>query len=145
MHSGTPNDDLHHLTDATRIQIMSIGTVNLKNAVFYAHHGVMEEEHRIGGRYEVDVSMELDFEQAARTDDLTRTVDYDRVYKIIQKTVTTNRFFLIERLAFLIAKEIIDSVGVVQSATVTVRKPNPPVGGPSDCAEAIYRCERELR
>ncbi|PSQ81373.1 MAG: dihydroneopterin aldolase, partial [Bacteroidetes bacterium QS_1_65_9] len=25
------------------------------NAVFYGHHGVMQEEHRVGGRYEVDV------------------------------------------------------------------------------------------
>jgi dihydroneopterin aldolase len=122
---------------------MPIGTVNLKNAVFYAHHGVMEEEHRIGGRYEVDVAMETDFKKAAQNDSLSDTVDYDRVYKIIQKTVTTNQFFLIERLAYLIANEIIEVEPAVLSATVTVRKPNPPVGGPSDCAEVVYRCVRK--
>ena len=122
---------------------MSIGTVKLKNAVFYAHHGVMEAEHRIGGRYEVDVAMETDFQKAAQNDSLSDTVDYDRVYKIIQKTVTTNRFFLIERLAYLIANEIIEVEPGVLSATVTVRKPNPPVGGPSDCAEVVFRCSRE--
>jgi dihydroneopterin aldolase len=121
---------------------MSFGTVKLKNAVFYAHHGVMEEEHRIGGRYEVDVDMELDFEQAGRTDSLSDTVDYDRIYKIIQETVTTNRFYLIERLAFLIASKILDAETIVRAAIVTVRKPNPPVSGPCDCAEVVYRASR---
>ena len=41
---------------------MSVGSVRLINAVFYAHHGVMKEEHRIGGRYEVDVSMDVNFD-----------------------------------------------------------------------------------
>lgn len=121
---------------------MSIGTVKLKNAVFYAHHGVMEEEHRIGGRFEVDVEMELDFERAAAGDSLSDTVDYNHVYKIIHDTVTTNRFYLIERLAFLIANQILSTIPIVDSAVVTVRKPNPPVGGPCDCAEVVFRGRR---
>jgi len=121
---------------------MSIGTVKLKNAVFYAHHGVMEEEHRIGGRYEVDVEMELDFEKAAAGDSLSDTVDYDRVYKIIHEIVTTNRFYLIERLAYLISNQVLSAIPIVNAAVVTVRKPNPPVGGPCDCAEVIYRGDR---
>nr|WP_243664118.1 dihydroneopterin aldolase [Rhodothermus marinus] len=55
----------------------SRGIVRLVNAVFYAHHGVTQEEHRIGGRYEVDVAMELNVEEAARTDALEKTVDYE--------------------------------------------------------------------
>ena len=57
-----------------RMQTQSRGTVRLTNAVFYAHHGVMQEEHRIGGRYEVDVAMGLDFTKAGETDDLDATV-----------------------------------------------------------------------
>lgn len=121
---------------------MLIGTVKLKNAVFYAHHGVMEEEHRIGGRYEVDVEMDLNFEHAAENDSLSKTVDYDRIYGIVKETVTANRFYLIERLAFLIAKRIIEAEEIVESVVVTVRKPNPPVGGPCDCAEVVYRGTR---
>ena len=45
-------------------------TVRLVNAVFYAHQGVMEEEHKVGGRFEVDVAMDLDIRQAATDDDL---------------------------------------------------------------------------
>lgn len=121
---------------------MAYGTVRLSNAVFYAHHGVMKEEHRIGGRYEVDVSMDLNFEEAARNDDLDKTVDYEMVYRRIREIITENKFYLIERLAYLIAGAILNDADVLRSVEVTVRKANPPVGGPCDCAEAVYRATR---
>ena len=99
----------------------------------------MQEEHRIGGRYEIDVEMEVDFEEAARTDDLSKTVDYEAVYKLVQDLVTNNRFYLIEKLAYLIAKETLQRYEVVRVVEVTVRKANPPVGGTCDRAEAVYR------
>jgi dihydroneopterin aldolase len=115
--------------------------VRLVNAVFYAHHGVMEEEHEIGGRYEVDVAADLDFEAAAREDDLAQTLDYERAYRLIEDLVTTNRFYLIEKLAYLIAHRIAEKEEGIISIEVTVRKPNPPVGGTLDRAEAVYRYE----
>lgn len=121
---------------------MAQSTVRLVNAVFYAHHGVMQEEHRIGGRYEVDVSMDLNFEEAARDDDLTKTVDYVLIYRLVQELVTNNRFYLIERLAYLIARKVMDVYDYIEGVEVTVRKPNPPVGGTSDSAEAVYRARR---
>ena len=122
---------------------MGKGTVRLINAVFYAHHGVMQEEHRIGGRYEVDVAMTLDFESAAASDDLADTVDYEAIYKLVHRIVTRNRFYLIEKLSFLIAEEVLSTYAIVQSVEVVVRKPNPPVGGTCDRAEAVYLAERE--
>ncbi|MBN8587407.1 MAG: dihydroneopterin aldolase [Rhodothermia bacterium] len=118
------------------------GTVRLMNAVFYAHHGVMQEEHRIGGRYEVDVIMRLDFKQAAERDELNATVDYGAVYEVIRTLVTTNKFYLIERLAYLIGEAIMQQFTIVQSAEVTVRKVNPPVGGTCDKAEAVFEIFR---
>ena len=121
---------------------MSIGTVRLRNAVFYAHHGVMQEEHRLGGRFEVDVEMELNFDEAAQNDDLSKTVDYERVYREVKEIVTENKFYLIERLSYLIAQRILDNEGVVRKIEVTVRKANPPVGGPCASAEAHCKLSR---
>lgn len=118
---------------------MSLATVRLVNAVFYAHHGVMEEEHRIGGRYEVDVAMDLDVREAAATDDLTRTVDYERVYALVREVVTGTNAYLIERLAAQIAGAVCAAYPAVVRVEVTVRKPNPPVGGPADRAEVTFR------
>lgn len=116
-----------------------MATVRLVNAVFYAHHGVTQEEHRIGGRYEVDVAIDLDIERAARADDLSATVDYERVYNLVRDIVTRNQFFLIERLAVLIADEVLEVYPQIEAVEVTVRKPNPPVGGTCDRAEVAYR------
>lgn len=122
---------------------MSTGTVKLENAVFYAHHGVMKEEHRIGGRFEVDVVMEVSFNDAAMEDDLSKTVDYEKIYQLVKEIVTQNNFYLIERLAFLIAERVLNDHQIVYSVEVTVRKPNPPVGGPCDRAVAVFRLHRD--
>lgn len=122
---------------------MPVGSVRLINAVFYAHHGVMQEEHRIGGRYEVDVVMDVNFEDAAEKDDLELTVDYEAIYQVVHKMVTQNQFYLIEKLAYLIALEVLGTYAIVSAVEVTVRKPNPPVGGPCDRAEAVYRKTRD--
>lgn len=120
-----------------------LATVRLVNAVFYAHHGVMQEEHRIGGRYEVDVAMDLDVTAAAQHDDLDATVNYKTTYALVRRIVTENRFFLIERLAYLIAGEVLRTHGAVERVEVTVRKHNPPVGGNVDRAEVTYRAARQ--
>ncbi|MFK7846394.1 MAG: dihydroneopterin aldolase [Rhodothermales bacterium] len=122
---------------------MAVGSVRLINAVFYAHHGVMQEEHRIGGRYEVDVKMDVNFKEAALTDSLDLTVDYEAIYKVVKKIVTKNKFYLIEKLAYLIANKILDTYKIVLAVEVTVRKPNPPVGGPCDRAETVYKAKRK--
>ncbi len=116
--------------------------VRLVNAVFYAHHGVMPEEHRVGRRFEVDVALEVEIAAAAQADDLTQTVDYERVYRIAQRAVTENRFYLIERLAYLIAHEALDTFPHAASAEVTVRKPDPPVGGTVAHASVTYTARR---
>ena len=117
---------------------MKLGTVKLMNSVFYARHGVMDEEHRIGGRYEVDVALKVDFLQPATTDKLSDTVDYGAVYGLIREIVTQNSFYLIEKIAYLIATQITASFDLVYEAEVTIRKVNPPVGGTCDRAEAIF-------
>ncbi|MEM1041717.1 MAG: dihydroneopterin aldolase [Bacteroidota bacterium] len=129
------------MTDHSR-SADSTGTVRLVNAVFYAHHGVMQEEHRIGGRYEVDVAMDLDFRAAAENDDLDRTVDYEQVYSLVREHVTGNKFYLIEKLAYQIAQAVLEAFAIVERAEVTVRKANPPVGGSVDRAEVVYRAVR---
>ena len=86
--------------------------------------------------------MDLDFTAAAREDDLVKTVDYEHVYRVVQDIVLKNRFSLIERLAYLIAHRVLQAYPIILQIEVTVRKTNPPVGGPSDCAEVAYRSER---
>jgi dihydroneopterin aldolase len=142
---STPSSTSDEASTVPSSSNSATGYVRLVNAVFYGHHGVMQEEHRIGGRYEVDVGVELDFEAAARHDDLTRTVDYETVYDFIRRLVTENEFYLIEKLAYRIAHTVQEEYPDVEGIEVTVRKPNPPVGGPCDRAEATYQIDNSSR
>jgi dihydroneopterin aldolase len=139
---GSDDNEEAGTRDLPDILVDTSGTVRLINATFYAHHGVMREEHRIGNRYEVDVIMHFDFHEAARQDSLALTVDYAEVYEVVNDIVTKNTFYLIERLAFLIGQGVMAAQPKIDAIEVNVRKHNPPVGGTCDRAEATFRGSR---
>ena len=64
-----------------------MGIIHVSGIRSYAYHGCNEEEARIGGAYLVDIEIETDFEAAALTDDLSKTVDYVEVYEVVKKEI----------------------------------------------------------
>ncbi|HHE32093.1 MAG TPA: dihydroneopterin aldolase [Chlorobaculum parvum] len=118
-------------------------STRLINAVFYARHGVHEEEQRLGGRYEVDAELCFDSVPAAETDDLGKTVDYQRAYSIIEQVIAADKpAALIETLAYRIATRLIEELTVLESVTVKVRKRSLPLEGLCDYAEAEHCIEK---
>ncbi len=117
-------------------------TVRLMNAVFYAHHGVEKAEHKLGARYEVDAEIHVDFFQAAEDDDITETIDYGMIYRNIEKTLMTKKYYLIEAVAKKIADDLVAAFQNINAIRIKVRKKNPPVGGVCDYAEADYLLEK---
>lgn len=113
-----------------------INIVKIKNASFYAYHGALKEERSIGGKFEVDLEMYFDFSEAAKTDNLSKTINYEEVYKSIDKVVREKKYFLIERLATLIADNMLNNYRQLDKIDVKVRKNNVPVGGIIDYVEA---------
>lgn len=116
--------------------------IRLINSVFFAHHGVTAEEQHMGGRYEVDVEVSLDFETAAQEDNLDQTLCYQTIYHIAEKVVKDQKVGLIERIAYLIANQVMDTSVKIEFVEVTVRKRNPPIQGIVAFAEVMYRKER---
>ncbi|MEI8031863.1 MAG: dihydroneopterin aldolase [Chlorobiaceae bacterium] len=117
-------------------------SVRLVNMVFYAHHGVLKEEHRVGAKYEVDAELYFDFTEAAERDDITKTIDYGAVYRKISQALTERKFFLIEAVSYEIARDLLGDFPVVDRVSIRVRKRNPPVDGICDYAEADYSISR---
>ena len=113
-----------------------INVIRIKNAAFYAYHGALAEEQNIGGRFEADVDIYTDFTAAAQKDDLTKTINYDEVYKFINKLVHEKKYYLIETLATVIADELLKKYKNIQKIAVRVRKNSVPVGGVIDYVEA---------
>ncbi|MFH0736493.1 MAG: dihydroneopterin aldolase [bacterium] len=110
--------------------------IKIRNARFYAYHGVLKEEQNIGGKFDADVDIYTDFTAAAKNDDLKKTVNYADVYNIINNIVHTKKYYLIETLATLIADGLLKEYPQIFKIAVRVRKSNVPAGGLIDYVEA---------
>ena len=117
--------------------------IRLKNAVFYAYHGVLSDEQNLGGKFEVDVDLHCDLSRGASSDHLKDTVDYERVYNSIRSLVLGKKYFLLEALASAIAQGILRDFSKVEMVVVRVRKPGAAVKGVIDHVEVeILRSRR---
>lgn len=98
----------------------------------WAHHGVLEEEKRLGQQFEVDVTLHLDTAPAGATDALSRTVNYAEVAAAVHEEMTGGPYDLVETLAERIATRILTDTGhpLVRRLGVRVHKPSAPVGLP---------------
>jgi 7,8-dihydroneopterin aldolase/epimerase/oxygenase len=120
----------------------TLDVIRIKNAVFYAYHGVMSDEQSLGGKFEVDIDLYCNLKEAEETDSLIRTVDYAKVYHKMKELVVDHKFYLIEALGNRIAKGILQEFSKVERVVVRVRKQNPPVKGVVDSVEAEIIQER---
>ena len=117
---------------------MNYTVIRIKNAKFYAHHGVLDAERMSGGLFEIDAEMTCDITEAEAEDNLKKTLDYEQAYKFIKEVVSQEKFFLIEALAYRIALKFIENFSMVQKVVINVRKPSPPLGGLTDYVEVEH-------
>jgi 7,8-dihydroneopterin aldolase/epimerase/oxygenase len=106
-------------------------TINIEGINIYAYHGCMEEEALMGGNYIVDVYMKTDFSEAARTDDLSKTIDYCTVYEICKKEMAI-RSKLIEQVCERIFETLKSELTGILHLHVKLTKLNPPINGNVD-------------
>ncbi len=100
----------------------------LQGIQFYGHHGVYEEERRLGQRFVVDVELCLDLSRAAAQDDVAASVDYAAVQAVVVDIGTKQQFKLLEGLAGRIAATLLERFKV-QRVTVRATKPAPAIPG----------------
>ena len=111
-----------------------MGIIKLKNMQFFGYHGVYDHEKELGAPFEVDVEISKSFREAASTDDIDQTVNYDAAYKLVHDAVSNFKYNLIETLANKIANRIIDNFEV-EKVLVRVRKPKVQINGILDTVE----------
>lgn len=116
--------------------------IKIRGLEVNAVHGVLESERVQKQPFIFDVDLEVDFFDAAKTDDLIKTVNYAEVCSLIVKTATQNSFALIEKLAYECAFEILDGYPV-QSVKITVWKPNAPIEHKFGNVGVTVCCRRE--
>ena len=104
-------------------------TIAVEGIKLYGYHGCLDEEGLIGGNYIVDVYLQTDFTEAAKTDHLHQTIDYCAVYEIVKKEMAI-RSKLIEQVVMRIHQGILTELKGVSHARIRVTKLSPPMNGP---------------
>ena len=105
----------------------------LNGANFFAHHGVSDEEQRLGGRYVVDVELHCDLVRSAAGDNLADTISYAEVYRTVREIVQGKSFRLIETLAETLAQTLLADYPA-ETVMVRVKKRPPPMDAIVDYA-----------
>lgn len=105
-------------------------------------HGVLEQEKNTNQPFIVDIELELDLEKAAEEDDLSETVNYDEVAKLVVEVIKGPTLNLIEALADRIATRILHSFDSIDEVKVTVHKPKAPISVPFDDVSVTLKKKR---
>ncbi|MDL2312531.1 dihydroneopterin aldolase [Bacteroidales bacterium OttesenSCG-928-B11] len=105
--------------------------IKITGMEFYSYHGCFREEKIVGTRFKVDVNLECDVMEAAMTDDLTKTVNYQQVHGLV-KSIMKQPANILEHLCYKIIREIRQQFPQVVSCEVTVYKLNPSIGGKTE-------------
>jgi len=105
-----------------------MGKLILNEIRVYAFHGCMEEEKRIGSDYIVNLEVETDMINPAKSDDIGDAVDYVILNKIVKEEMSV-RSKLLEHVAQRIIDRVLKQFSEVENVVVSVAKQNPPLGG----------------
>ena len=115
--------------------------IELKELVFFARHGLLEEEASLGQRFRIDMIAELGATVDQQEDSPNSIINYVELFDTVESTFTKRRFNMIEAAADAIACAVLKRFNRVNSVTVKVKKPSVPV----DCicdyfAAEVTRC-----
>ena len=94
-------------------------SIRLHDMRFYAYHGVMEQEQRVGGYYLVSLTIEADLTKAICTDDVSDTVNYAELYELVKNEMAIPSK-LLEHVAGRIGQRVLDRFPQVTALTVSV-------------------------
>lgn len=111
-------------------EVMSEGYVFLQNVRFYAFHGVMPLERKVGGEFLVDLRVGFPFERALESDNVADTLNYAELYSLVKAEMAIPSK-LLEHVAGRISHKIQECFPNVSSIYLKITKRNPPMG--SDC------------
>jgi len=104
-----------------------MGKIILEKLEFYACHGVYDMEKLAQQLFLVSLTVDIDMLEAAKTDQLDNTVDYQILVEICKEVMSEPKS-LIEKIALEILQKLHLSFPKISFATVTVEKPEAQLG-----------------
>ena len=112
----------------------------LEGMRFYGFHGVNPEERVLGQEYLVDLAVDMDLGPSGVSDRLEDTISYAHIYRAVRDVMEGEPRNLLEAAAQSIADRLLAEFPV-DSVSVRVKKPHPPIRGSviENATVEIYR------
>ena len=101
--------------------------ITLNSIRLFAYHGVMPQEQVVGDWYTVNLQLVVPDESATRSDRLTDTVDYSKVFDLVKQEMQIPSK-LMEHVCGRICRAILQQFSCVDEVTISIIKQNPPIG-----------------
>lgn len=117
-------------------------TITLRPMRFYAYHGVLEQETRVGNHFSINLSVEADIEASLLSDELTDTLNYAELYASVADEMTIASK-LLEHVVGRIIKRLFADFACIRSIDIALVKYNPPFEGDVQEAEVRLQMSRE--
>jgi dihydroneopterin aldolase len=116
-------------------------TIELSKLRFHAYHGLYHEEKKLGGDFEVNVTV---LHQPVKIPVLhiNETIDYTAVYTLIKEMMQQAQP-LLETVATMIASEILKRFSHAEEVIVSITKLNPPMIAFEGMVGVRYAVKRE--
>jgi dihydroneopterin aldolase len=89
--------------------------------------GVTEAERQMRRPVRLDLELGFDLRPSGQTDDLSQTIDYGEIYKVVEQVAGGREHKLVEALGERIANALFENFPV-ESVQLTVRKSKPIAG-----------------
>jgi dihydroneopterin aldolase len=110
--------------------------IELKNMVFYAYHGVLEQERKVGNTFIVNLELFLNLQKAAVSDNLADTLNYAEVFALTKAEMAIPSC-LLEHVAGRIVQKIKQTFPQVEKVKIRLAKTKPPLVGEVEEAAVI--------
>jgi len=111
----------------------------------HAYHGVMQHEAKVGQTFHLDLVLDIDLDEASRSDKLKDTVSYDMVVETASEAFCARRYRLVEAAAGAVADAVLQRCPHVRSVRVTVHKPHAPIAAAFDDVGVTITRSRDRR
>ncbi|MCH5347133.1 MAG: dihydroneopterin aldolase [Muribaculaceae bacterium] len=102
------------------------GRITLDRIRLHAHHGVTEQERRVGNDYEVTVSVVYPMEMAMKNDILAGTINYAELARVVKHVMSTPSM-LLEHVVYRLHRDITERFPAITAGSIKVTKLTPPM------------------
>lgn len=101
--------------------------IYIKDLEIFANHGVFNEEKTLGQKFILNIEVSLSLREAAKTTNLTKSINYGELCHNIEKEFTSKTFDLIESAAENLAEYILLKYTLASSVKIKLKKPWAPI------------------